>query len=148
LARFSLGARATGAATSVLPAGSLYAGSTGGGTLREVGVTNTTTTALVVALARFTTAGTSSSVAQVPAKHNVNSGPSLCTVRNVHSSTPPTLDADLGYRITLGAAAGAAIIWTFGDDGIQIPIGTGQGIGIYTPTGTGQVCDFYFVWDE
>jgi hypothetical protein len=147
MARFSAGARASGVGTSTLPSGSLYGGATGGAKIREIGVFNTTTTATVVGLAQFSTAGTSTSVG-TPAKHEENSGPALCTVRNVHSSTPPTLDVDLGYRATLGAAAGAGIIWTFGDAGLVIPLGTANGIGIYVPTGTGQIWDFYIVWDE
>jgi hypothetical protein len=147
MARFSAGARASGVATATLPSGSIYAGATGGARVREIGVFNTTTTAVVVALAQFSTAGTSTSVG-TPAKQDENSGPALCTVRNVHSSTAPTLDADLGYRATLGAAAGAGIIWTFGDAGLVVPLGTGNGVGIYTPTGTGQIWDFYIIWDE
>jgi hypothetical protein len=147
MARFSAGARATGVATNLLPSGSLYSGATGGARIREIGVFNTTTTACVVALCQLSTAGISSSVG-TPAKHDENSGPALCTVRNVHSSTGPTIDADLGYRATLGAAAGAGIIWTFGESGLVTPLAVTNGVGIYTPTGTGQIWDFYIVWDE
>ena len=49
---------------------------------------------------------------------------------------------------TLGAAAGAGVIWTFGNGGIVVPSGTANGIGIIVPTGTGQICDIEFTWDE
>jgi hypothetical protein len=40
------------------------------------------------------------------------------------------------------------VIWTFGDSGIVVPVGTVEAVAIIVATGTGQVCDFYFVWDE
>jgi hypothetical protein len=40
------------------------------------------------------------------------------------------------------------VIWTFGDSGIRIVLGTANGLGVSCPTGTGQLCDLYFVWDE
>ncbi len=146
MARFSSGARAAGAGSATLPIGSLYAGATGGAKLREVGVFNTTVTALVIGLARYTTAGTPGA-GLAEAKHEANSGPALCTAVNTHT-VAPTLGDDLGYRATLGAAAGAGVIWTFGDAGLVITLGAANGIGIYVPTGSGQVTDFYFVWDE
>ena len=51
-------------------------------------------------------------------------------------------------QTTLGAAVGSGWVWTFGDEGLQIPEGTANGIGIYIPTGTGQILDYYIFWDE
>lgn len=146
MARFAVGGRQTAAPTALLPSGSLYAVAAARGMITEIGITNTTAVACVVGLCRMTTAGTQGA-ALVEAPMDANSVAAQCTGVNSHTSTGPTL-TDLGYRFTLGAAVGAGVIWTFGDRGIIIPIGTGNGIGIYCPTGTGQVCDFYYVWDE
>lgn len=146
MARFSAGARSTAGSTT-LPIGSLYGGATGGCKVREIGVFNTTTTAVVLALTRLTNTGTQGT-GLTEAKHELGSGPALCTAFNTHSVDPTSGSIDLGYRTILGAAAGAGIIWTFGDAGIVIPADTTEGVGIIVATGTGQACDFYFVWDE
>ena len=49
---------------------------------------------------------------------------------------------------SIGAAIGAGVIWTFGDSGILIAVGTAKGVGIICPTGTGQIFDYYIDWDE
>jgi len=54
----------------------------------------------------------------------------------------------MGYRASLGAAVGAGVIWTFGDQGIRIEPGTANGFGIVVENGSGQACQIYFVWDE
>jgi hypothetical protein len=147
MARFSSGARAAGAGSTTLPIGSLYGGSTGGGRIREIGVTNTTATSVAVHLIRLTNTGTQGS-GLTEAKHDLSSGPALCTAFNTHTVDPTSGGIDLGYRTILGAAIGAAWVWTFGDSGLVIPADTTEGVGIITSTGTGQVLDFYFVWDE
>jgi len=48
----------------------------------------------------------------------------------------------------LGAVKGSGVIWTFGDEGIFVNIGTANGIGIICPSGTGQILDYYFDWIE
>ena len=143
MARYTVGARASGAGSATLPIGSLYAAAAVGGKVREVGVFNTTTTALVVGLCTLTSAGTQGS-GLTEAKYDPSTATPSCSGFNTHT-VAPTL-ADLGYRADLGAAVGAGIIWTFGDTGLVIPVGTGNGVGIYVPTGTGQICDFYIVW--
>lgn len=146
MARYSVGARAAGAGSSTLPIGSLYAAASVNFRLREVGVFNTTTTALVVAMCRLSTTGTQGS-ALTEAGHDASSVTSSAQGFNTHTVAPTLVD--LGYRATLGAAAGAGVIWTFGSDtGLNVNTGTTNGIGIYVPTGTGQIVDFYFVWDE
>lgn len=146
MARYSAGQRSTSAGSTALPLGSVY-GSTGiGFTLREVGVFNTTTTACAVMLARLTSTGTQGS-ALTETAHLVGAKAADATAVGAHSAGTP-VGSDLGYRATLGAAAGAGVIWTFGAEGIQVTAGTTNGVGIVTATGTGQICDFYFVWDE
>ena len=55
---FSAGALATGAGSTTLPMVSIYAAATGGGTIREISVYNTTTTLVDISVRRLTTAGT------------------------------------------------------------------------------------------
>lgn len=146
MARYVVGARAAGAGSATLPIGSLYSSATVNMRLREVGVFNTTSTAVAVALCRLSTTGTQGS-ALTEQGVDASSVTSSCQAFNTHTVAPTLID--MGYRTTLGAAAGSGIIWTFGSDiGMNTNVGTANGLGIYIPTGTGQVCDFYFVWDE
>ncbi len=124
---------------------SLYAVASIGGRLREVGVFNTTSTALAIALARLTNA-TGVGAGQAEGEYDENAPPASCTIFAGH-----TADSAVGQilkQATLGAAVGSGIIWTFGENGILIQPGTANGIGIIVPTGTGQICDLYFDWDE
>jgi hypothetical protein len=149
MARFHAAYRTTGAATNLLPMASLYGTAACRPRLVEVGVFNSTATAVQVGLIRLTTAGTSTAVVGV--YEDDNSQSAVATPRNTHSSTGPTI-ATVAIRLaTLGAAIGSGIIWTFGGGktpGLVIPNTTGDGIGLYTPTGTGQICDVSWTWDE
>ncbi len=114
--------------------------------IREVGVFNTTSTAVAVALARLTARGTPGAAINA-AKHD-QAGPAAdATPYQTH-----TADATAGdeiVRTTLGAAVGSGMVWTFGDTGLIIPAGANTaGIGIILPTGVAQHLDFYFIWDE
>lgn len=146
MARYVVGARAAGAGSATLPIGSLYAAAAVNFRLREIGVFNTTATAVAVGLCRMSTTGTQGS-ALTEQGVDASSVASSSQGFNTHT-VGPTL-VDMGYRASLGAAIGAGVIWTFGGDlGMNVNVGTANGIGIYIPTGTGQVCDFYLVWDE
>lgn len=114
--------------------------------VREIGVFNTTTTAVNVKLCRVSTAGTPGSSA-TSAQYDPASAASTGTVKNTYSSTAPTT-TDLGYRSTLGAAAGSGVIWTFGDTGLIIAASSNAAVGVLIESGTGQACEIYFVWDE
>ena len=145
MARYSLGMRGTVVGTSLRAMMSLFGIANIGGALREVGVFNTTTTALAVALARLTNA-TGVGTGQTEGEYDENASPPSCTIFAGH-----TADGGVGQIIrqaTLGAAAGAGVIWTFGDKGLVIQPGTANGLGIIVPTGTGQICDIYMDWEE
>lgn len=146
MARFVVGARQASAATSTNPGGSLYSNGTVSLKLVEIGVSNTTATQCMIALCRITTAGTQGA-ALTEAEYDESAPAPTGAGFNTHTSTGPTI-SDLGYRATVGAAYGAGVIWTFGDRGLIVPAASNNGIGIYVPNGTGQICDFYFVWDE
>ena len=143
--RYTFGMRGTVVGTSARAMMSLFAPAGSGGALREVGVFNTTTTALAIALARFTNA-TGVGAGQTEGEYQEDGQPPLCTIFAGH-----TADGAVGQvlrQATLGAAAGAGVIWTFGDSGVVIQPGTANGLGILVPTGTGQICDLYMDWDE
>jgi hypothetical protein len=137
--------RSTVVGTSTAAQMSLYAVDGSGGQLREVGACNTTTTALAVALARFTDA-TNVGAGQTEGEYDSNPPPPLCTVFAGHTGAGTV--GQVLRQWSLGAAIGSGVIWTFGDRGITILLGTANGVGITVPTGTGQICDDYFDWDE
>jgi hypothetical protein len=145
MARFVAGFRSSAGSTT-LPIASVYSSSTVNPHVIEIGVSNTTAVAVALKLCKLTTAGTQGTGL---AETNLDAGAytASCTAFNTHSSTGPTV-VDLGYNITLGGVVGAGWIWTFGDTGISVPAGTGNGIGIIVATGTGQVLDGYITWTE
>lgn len=142
--RHSIAGRSTVVGTTLRAMFSLFAVASVGGKVREVGVFNTTTTALAVSLVRFTNA-TGVGAGLTEANYDP-ANPAQCTGFAGH-----TADGGVGEvfrQATLGAAAGAGVIWTFGDSGLLIPVGTANGIGVICPTGTGQICDYYLDWDD
>jgi hypothetical protein len=146
MARFSAGARMTNAPTSTLPGMSIYCASTGSLRLRELWVFNTTTTAFMFALRRLSTAGTQGAAVDEQ-EYELDGPPVTATVVNSHT-VGPTITAGFIVQASVGAAIGAAAVFSFGDNGLLVPSGTGNGLGITTPTGTGQVGDVTWVWDE
>lgn len=143
--RYSIAGRSTIAGTTVLPQFSLFGIAGIGCKVREVGVFNTTSTALAIALARLTAAGTPG-VGLTEAEYDENAPAPSCTGFAGH-----TIAATVGQvvrQISLGAAVGSGVIWTFGDTGLVIQPGTANGVGIIIPTGTGQIVDYYLDFDE
>lgn len=145
MARYSSGVL-TAAGSVTLPVISIYSVASIRGTVREIGLFNTTAVAVALAVRRLTSTGTQGA-GQVEGKHDEDSKDADCTVFTTHTANP-TLGDDLGYRASLGAAIGSGIIFTFGASGLLIPIGTGNGIGVIVENGTGQVLQAYVVWDE
>lgn len=145
MARYASGGRTTAGSTT-LPILSLYGGGNVVPRVREIGVFNTAATAVALKLVRLTSTGTQGA-GQVEAKFDPDSAASDADCFLTHSGAP-TLGDDLGYRVQLGAAIGAGVIWTFSDSGLRIPKSTSDGIGIIVATGTGQACDAYMIWDE
>lgn len=146
MARFAAGGLTTAGSTTN-PIMSLYATAACMPRIREIGVFNTTATAVALKLVRLTTAGTvGANLVEAPTSNIVDVA--LATCVGTHTSTGPTLGADLGYRTVLGAAVGSGIIWTFEDFTMTIPGIANAGIGIIVENGTGQACQAYFVWVE
>lgn len=132
--------------TAGKPAGSVFAAANNDIYIIECGVFNTTTTAVAICTKRATAVGTASTL-DIVHPWDVDTTTATATPKDTHS-----VDATLykGYynAATLGAAAGAGVIWTFGNKGIRIAKGTGNGFCICLATGTGQVLDWYITWDE
>lgn len=145
MARFVAGAR-TSAGSTTLPIISVYSSATVNPHVIEIGVFNTTATAVALKLCKLTSAGTQGT-GLTETCIDAGAYTASCTAFNTHSSTGPTV-VDMGYNVTLGAAVGSGMVWTFGGEGAGIPAGTGNGIGVIVATGTGQVCDAYIVWEE
>jgi hypothetical protein len=145
MARYSAGIT-TGAGSSTLPIISLYGVASTGARIVEIGVTNTTAVSVGLKIVRLSTAGTSSAITSFLEYDESNGALALCTPRGTHSSTGPTITQS-GYFQRLGAAIGSGVIWTFGDGGLVVTVGTANGIGVI-PTTTGQICDAYIVWYE
>ncbi len=146
MGRYASGARSTGAGSTTLPVGSLYAAAATAPRIVEIGAFNTTSTAVAIKLVRLSSTGTQGA-ALAESKLSLLSGSASCTAVDTHTLAPTVAD-DLGYRATLAASPGAGIVWTFDGEGLQTAVGTGNGIGILVATGTGQVLDWYVVWDE
>lgn len=149
MARFSAAFVSAGAGSATLPLGSLWSTAAVRPRLVEVGVFNTTATAVTVSLARFS-AGTGTKGSAVTAVYeNDNSQANVATIANTHTVTPTTISAAL-RTAPLGAAIGSGVIWTFGGgrtEGLILPNATTDGIGIVS-IGTGQVVAISFTWDE
>jgi hypothetical protein len=142
--RYSVGAR-TSAGSTTLPIISLYSVAAQNFSIVEIGVSNTTATAVALKLCKLTTTGTQGTALteQVVDDFGPASG---CQAFNTHTVAPTVVD--IGYNVTLGAAIGSGWIWTFGGAGLAVPVATTNGAGIIVATGTGQICDAYIVWDE
>jgi len=144
--RASVAGRSTVAGTTVRAVASVFAIASHGFRLREVGVWNTTTSGVAVALVRFTNAtgvGAGLTEVQWDAEHDI--APAMTGFAG------HTADGAVGSPIrqaSLGAAIGSGVIWTFGDYGFVVNAGTANGVGIICPTGTGQILDYYYDWEE
>lgn len=144
MSRFSVAGRSTVAGTSARAIASIFAIASKNFKLREVGIFNTTSTALAVSLVRFTNAtGVGAGLTVAPYDQGITA-----------NSTPfagHTADGAVGApfrQASMPAAVGGGVIWTFGDSGLLVAAGTTNGIGIICPTGTGQILDYYYDWDE
>jgi hypothetical protein len=144
MARFAISGRATIAGTSALPLVSLYATAGVRPTVVEIGIWNTTGTAVAVALNRLSTTGTQGAGLTEVAEDSPDHTP-LGTGFAGHT-VGPTVGGEI-RRATLAAAVGAGVIWTFAP-GVEIAAATTNGLGLLIPTGTGQVLDYYLSWIE
>lgn len=149
MARFSAAWRTAGAGSTTLPIASLYATAAVRPRLVEVGVFNSTTTAVVIALRKFSSTGTQGATITAIAEDDPAQG-AVATAKDTHT-VAPTLVNGLYRLAPLGAAIGSGVIWKLTDGktpGLVIGNTTGDGIGLIVHTGTGQICDVSLTWDE
>lgn len=144
MATFSIAGRSTIAGTTLRGLFSLYGTTAVNARVYEIGVFNTTVTALAVAVVRFTNAtGVGAGLTEIcedcPDKAATATGFAGHTADSAVSA--PIRQA------SLGAAIGSGVIWTW-SKGLQIPPSTTSGVGVIIPTGTGQICDYYLSWEE
>jgi len=130
--------------TTLLPSSSLYAGANKDVRLMELHAFNDSAVACKYKLARLDTAGTKGA-AQVDAAYGLVTETSEAEVFAVHT-VGPTID-EVFERMPFGAAIGAGFILTFGKEGLLIPSGIGNGIGMILIGGTGQLIETTYVWE-
>ena len=144
MARFAGGFKTAGAGSATLPIASLFATAAVRPVVREIGVFNTTTTAVDIAVRRVTAIGTAGAAREELAEEDP-SQTAVATLFDTHTVAPTFVTGNLRVA-TLGAAIGSGMVWTFGGRGVEIPNTTGDGV-VIVPLGTGQICTVYFSWD-
>ena len=146
MSKFAAGLTTTAGSTT-LPICALIGGTGGRIRITEIGVFNTTSTAVNLVLCRLTTAGTPGSSATSRLTDGADAATAVGTLKNTYSSTAPTT-TELGVGFPLAAAVGAGLVLTFPDDTLTIPATASAGIGLLVESGTGQACRVYMRWLE
>lgn len=125
----------------------VFSGSAGGASwIREVGVFNTTATAVAVGLLLCTATGTQVGGLTEVITDDPSNGNAPAETAFTSQSSDST--GTIIRQASLGAAIGSGVIWTFDPRQLEIAEGTGNGIIISCPTGTAQHLDFYIDWDK
>lgn len=146
MSRYAAGGLTTAGSTT-LPISSIYGSASGRIFLSELGVFNTSGTAVALKLVRLTTAGTRPTAWTSAPVSLEDTAAAVGLAYGTHT-VAPTLGADLGYRTVLGAAAGSGIVWTWPDRVLTITATANAGIGLVVENGTGQACQVYWAWGE
>jgi hypothetical protein len=113
----------------------------------EIGVFNTTATAVALKLCRLTTAGTPGSTLTSDKMNPADPTANVGLLKNTYSSTAPTT-SDAGFRTVLGAAVGSGFVWTFADWEFCTLVAANAGIGCLVENGTGQALQCYVKYRE
>lgn len=144
MARFGAGGLTTAGSTT-LPVIALTGGTTVLARIREIGVFNTTSTAVALKIVRLSTAGTPGATLTAGA---LNSDPAtaVAVMKNTYTVAPTV--SDLGFRCVLGAAVGSGFVWTFEDFELTTTAVANSGVGIIVENGTGQPLQAYMKWFE
>jgi hypothetical protein len=137
----------TTAGSTTLPVVALVGSASVRASIREIGVFNTTSTAVALKLCRLTTAGTPGSTLTADKLDPADAVSNVALLKNTYSSTAPTT-SDLGFRCVLGAAVGSGFVWTFEQDELCTLVAANAGIGILVENGTGQALQVYVKWTE
>jgi hypothetical protein len=137
----------TTAGSTTLPLAALVGGTGARIRIVEIGVFNTTTTAVNLVLCRLSTAGTPGTAATSRLTDSADAATAVGALRNTYTSTAPTT-TELGIGFPLGAAVGAGLVLTFPDDVLTIPATANAGIGFLLESGTIQAVRLYVRWNE
>lgn len=137
----------TTAGSTTLPVVALTGSASVRCAIREIGVFNTTATAVALKLCRITTAGTPGSTLTSDELDPSQAVAAVGLLKNTYTSTAPTT-SDLGFRCILGAAVGSGFVWTFEPGELCTLIAANAGIGILVENGTGQALQTYWKWQE
>lgn len=146
MSRYAAGGLTTAGSTT-LPLASLYGSASGRLFITEIGVWNTTSTAVALKLVRLTTAGTRPTAWTSAPVSLEDTAAAVGLAYGTHT-VAPTLGADLGYRAILGAAPGSGVVWTWPDRVLTVTATANAGIGLIVENGTGQPVQFYVAWGE
>ena len=137
----------TSGGSSTLPACALVGGTGGRIRIVEIGVFNTTSTAVNLVLCRLTTAGTPGTSATSRLTDSADAATAVGTLKGTYTSTAPTT-TDLGIGFPLAAAVGTGVVLTFPDDTLTIPATANAGIGLLVESGSPQNVRLWFRWNE
>jgi hypothetical protein len=137
----------TTAGSTTLPLAALVGGTGGRIRIAEIGVFNTTATAVNLVLCRLSTAGTPGTAATSRLTESADAATAVGALRNTYTSTAPTT-TELGIGFPLGAAIGSGIVLTFPDDTLTIPATANAAIGFLLESGTIQVVRLWVRWNE
>lgn len=147
MARMANGYRTTGVGSATLPTTSIYSLGTGDAWLVEVGITNTTTAAFQISLARLTSAGTQGAAAgSWTSEEGVLNLTAKISAVQAHT-VAPGLGPEV-RRASVGASIGSGVIFTFGGRGLYLPSGTANGLGLIAISTAGQLADVYWSIDQ
>jgi hypothetical protein len=145
MARYTAAGRGVTNLPTTVRGPALFASAAGGRfVVQEVGVFNTTTSAVAVGVAVCSAQGTGAGGLTEYCEDDP-SAPAADETAFTSQSADSTVVAQV-RQASLGAAIGSGVIWTFPERGLFINEGTGNGIIINCPTGTAQFLDFYFTW--
>lgn len=145
MARFAAGGLTTAGSTT-LPIAALVGSASCKPKIYEIGVFNTTATAVALKLVRMTTAGTPGATLTSERVSDPEGPASIALLKNTYSVTATM--TDLGFRCQLGAAVGSGFVFTFGADGLPVLVAANAAVGIVVENGTGQACQTYWAWWE
>ena len=145
MARFSAGGLTTAGSTT-LPIAALVGGTTVRPHIYEIGIFNTTATAVSLHLVRMTTAGTPGATLTSEKVSDPEGPASIALLKNTYSVTATM--TDLGFRCQLGAAIGSGFVFTFDAESLIVPAVANAAVGIVVDVGTGQACSVYAAWWE
>lgn len=137
----------TVAGSTTLPLAALVGGTGGKIRITEIGVFNTTTSAVNLVLCRVSTAGTPGTAATSRLTDASDGATAVGTLRNTYTSTAPTT-TELGIGFPLSAAIGSGIVLGFPDDVLTIEKVANAGIGFLLESGTIQVVRLWMRWYE